>query len=150
MSLSVSSTSFKTFCCRHSPFSPVDSGSYTINRSSSLRGTPSTPIIHGSQRSSLAGTPRLTSYGAVFSGGTPGSRGPSPMPGSLPTRAVMSHAAAVPSRSADLSPSGSVMTPPPHAILSGPPELQGRRLVHSHSRDSFQRSQDFLYRGKPV
>lgn len=138
-----------------STLSPLDSGSYSINRPSSLRGTPNgtprgTPITRGPQRSSLINTPRLTSYGAVFSGGTPSSRGTSPMPGSLPSRAVMSHTAAVASHSADFSPPDPVMTPPPHSLLSGPPEPQGRRLVHSHSRDSFQRSQDLMYGGKPV
>ena len=125
----------------------MESGSYSINRPSSLRGTPNgtprgTPT-RGSQRGSL------TAYGALFSGGSRG--GTSPMPGSLPSRAVMSNAAALSSHSLDrASPSRSVMTPPPHAILSGAPEPQGRRLPHAQSRNSLLRSQDLLHGGKPV
>ena len=147
--------------------SPDDTGSYSINRSGSRRGTPSstpqgTPV-RGSQRSSLLGIPRIASYGAMFSGGTPGSRGPSPLLGSLPARATMSSAAvasrhgadmsnttAVSAHHASISPSDSVMTPPPYAIMNRPPEMQGQRLRQSYSRDSLQRSQDAMPGGKLV
>ncbi|KAK7104715.1 G protein-coupled receptor 137Ba-like [Littorina saxatilis] len=137
--------------------SPGESGSYSINRSSSQRGTPiSTPRgtpISRSIRQGSYGTPRVLSYGAVFSGGPPGSRGASPMPGSLPTRALMphTHSALMSSATADLSPSDSVMTPPPHAILNGPHDFERQRLVHTPSRESIQRSQEFYSSGgRPV
>ncbi|KAL8566841.1 hypothetical protein ACOMHN_052239 [Nucella lapillus] len=127
--------------------SPMESGSYSVNRTSSQRGTPistpsGTPIIRGPLHSSLlGGQPRTMSYGAAFSAGTPVS-----LPRSLPSRAAQSHTVATSSPSSNLSPSDSVMTPPSYAILSSPCE---QAMPKSQPAGFFQGSRESSYGGRP-
>lgn len=135
--------------------SVIDSGSYSINDSPSLRNTPNgtlrggfgTPIHRGSFRSPLRDSPHPASYGATFSGGDGGLGGMGASPlhvGSVPARVSTSNIFPRVRSTGHMSLlTDPVMSPASRALLTDhrPPaewyrDVGGRQVSSAHSKGS--------------